>query len=305
MPANKLSRYVVPAILAAGLAGFAANQADASMAVSTESVSLTFTPNQTIDNAFVVLAAFAPPAEDSSGTYLSGTLIYEGATLNANTTYTASESGFNPNDDIYGAVVGLAPAAAGSSSQNVILGLGSTAASNAIANNTPLSSYLSYLTTLVPSTFSYTSSGGTTYTVSGININSTDPKSSVDQILNGTYPANLTISSSGVTLYNAATDVIPYTVTLPIVGTVPVVTPGSSFAFGFNITAADAADFGESAVQDGALGELVNFDSPTNAGSIQLYTVEPVPEPSSIGIFALGAVGGILLLRVKKLKAVW
>jgi hypothetical protein len=163
---------ILAAAIGAGTVGFAVSNADATVAVSTIPVSMVFTPSQNIDNAFAILGDV-----NSTGTYLNGEFSYLG-NLNTNTTYTLTGPTFDPSGSIYGTIVGLAPAAAGSTSQNVILGLSSSSASNSITNNVALSSFTNYLTALIPPSISYTNSTNTTYTISGISISSTDPKTS-------------------------------------------------------------------------------------------------------------------------------
>jgi hypothetical protein len=273
-------------------AGLMENQARAVVAVPTLPVSMTITPNQNIDNAFAILGTVV---STGTGTYFNGDFAYLG-NLTGGTSYTASSTGLESNGAIYGTIVGLAPAQAGSTTQNVILGLGATSAQNAITNDVELSNYVNYLAALIPPSFSYTNSTGTTFTVSGISISSTDPKSSVDEILNGTYPANMTITSDGITLYNQTTDVIPYTVTLPIVGTVNPITVGTTFNFSLPITSDVSTDLSQNAISLNASGELVNFDSPTNAGTISVAT----PEPASLLLLGSAAAGLLALLRRRR-----
>ena len=281
---------VLAAVVGVGAAGFASSNADATVAVSTIPVSMVFTPSQNIDNAFAILGDV-----NSAGTYLNGEFSYLG-NLNADTTYTLTGPNFDPSGSVYGTIVGLAPPATGSTSQNVILGLSSSSASASITNNVPLSSFTNYLSALIPGSISYTNSTGTTYTVSGISISSTDPKTSVDEILNGTYPANLAISSGGITVYDQQTNVIPYTVTLPFVGTVPAVTVGTTFNFNLPVTSDVATDLSQNAIALNTSGELVNFDSPTNVGSITVST----PEPTGLVLFAASGIGTLMVARRRR-----
>lgn len=282
---------VVAMAIAVGAAGLTVSNADATVAVSTIPVSMVFTPLQSVDNAFAVLGDV-----NSTGTFVSGEFSYLGS-LTAGTTYTVTGSNFDASGSIYGTVVGLAPPAAGSTSQNVIFGLSGNSAADAITNNLPLSSFTNYLSTLIPESISETNSSGTTYTVSGIHISATDPKVSMDEILNGTYPANLTISSGGTTLYNQPTDVMPYTVTLPVVGTIHPVTVGTTFNFNFALASGAATELSQNAIALNSSGELVNFDSPTNVGSITVST----PEPASMALFALSGVGVLMVARRRRM----
>jgi hypothetical protein len=262
------------------------------VAVPTVPVSMTISPNQNIDNAFAVLGTVV---STSSGTYFNGDFAYLG-NLTGNTSYTVNSTGLESTGAIYGTIVGLSPAQTGSTTQNVILGLGTPAAQNAITSDVPLSSYVNYLAALIPPSFSYTNSTGTTFTVSGISISSTDPKSSVDEILNGTYPANLAISSGGINFYNQTTDVIPYTVTLPLVGTVHPITVGTTFNFNLPIASDVSTDLSQNAIGLNSSGELINFDSPTNAGTISVAT----PEPASLLLLGSAAAGLSALLRRRR-----
>ncbi len=277
----------------------AAPAARATVAVTTQSALLVITPTETIDNAFAVVAneTTTPPVGAGTGSYnVSGQFVYLG-NLSANSTETVTATGLNPNGTTFGTVVGLAPPVGSSTSQDVVLGLGASAASSAITNSTPLTSFTNYLSTLIQPSFSYTASNGFTYTVSGIAISATDPKSSVDQILNGTYPATLTITASGSVIYGQATNVIPYTVTLPFVGTVPVVTVGSDFNFSFSGTGPVSADLNSNAISLGSSGSLVDFDSPTNVGTI---SVSNTPEPASLAVLGIACAGALALARRRR-----
>ncbi|MGC8560302.1 MAG: PEP-CTERM sorting domain-containing protein [Phycisphaerae bacterium] len=280
------------AVAAVCAAGAMSNAAHATVAVQTVPVAMTIKPTQNIDNAFAILGT---AVSSSSGTYFNGDFAYLG-NLTSGGTYTVHSPAIADNGNIYGTIIGLAPAQSGSSTQNVILGLGSSSASDAINNNVALSSYINYLAALIPSSFSYTNSTGTTFTISGISINATDPKTSVDEILNGTYPANLAISSGGSTFYNQTTDVIPYTVTLPFIGTISPITVGTNFNFSLPITSDVATALGQNAISLNSGGELVNFDSPTNVGSITVAA----PEPTAAAMLGLMAVGSLALLRRRR-----
>jgi hypothetical protein len=97
-------------------------------------------------------------------------------------------------------------------------------------------------------------------------------------------------------LYNQQTNVIPYTVTLPIVGTVQAVTVGTTFDFNLPVTSDVATDLSQNAIGLGSSGELVNFDSPTNVGSITVST----PEPASMVLFAASGVGALMVMRRRR-----
>ena len=275
-------------------AGSMSNEAHATVAVQTVPVAMTITPTQNIDNAFAILGTAIPSS--SSGSYFNGDFAYLG-NLNSGTSYTVSSPSVEDNGNIYGTIIGLAPAQAGSTTQNVILGLGSSSADNAITNNVALSTYVNYLAALIPSSFSYTNSTGTTFTVSGISISATDPKTSVDEILNGTYPANLEISSNGTILYDQATNVIPYSVTLPFIGTVNPISVGTTFNFSLPINSDVATALSQNAISLNSGGELVNFDSPTNVGTISVSESTATPEPTAAAMLGLMAVGSLALLR--------
>jgi MYXO-CTERM domain-containing protein len=269
------------------------NEAHATVAVQTVPVAMTITPTQNIDNAFAILGTAIPSS--SSGSYFNGDFAYLG-NLNSGTSYTVSSPSVEDNGNIYGTIIGLAPAPAGSTTQNVILGLGSSSADNAITNNVALSTYVNYLAALIPSSFSYTNSTGTTFTVSGINISATDPKTSVDEILNGTYPATLTVSSGGITFYDQSTDVIPYSVTVGSKTYNPI-SVGTTFNFSLPISSDVATALSQNAISLNSGGELVNFDSPTNVGTISVSESTATPEPTAAAMLGLMAVGSLALLR--------
>ncbi len=274
-------------------AGSMSNEAHATVAVQTVPVAMTITPTQNIDNAFAILGTAIPSS--SSGSYFNGDFAYLG-NLNSGTSYTVSSPSVEDNGNIYGTIIGLAPAPAGSTTQNVILGLGSSSADNAITNNVALSTYVNYLAALIPSSFSYTNSTGTTFTVSGINISATDPKTSVDEILNGTYPATLTVSSGGITFYDQTTDVIPYSVTVGSKTYNPI-SVGTTFNFSLPINSDVATALSQNAISLNSGGELVNFDSPTNVGTISVSESTATPEPTAAAMLGLMAVGSLALLR--------
>ncbi len=279
------------AVAAVIAVGGVSHEARATVAVQTVPVAMTITPTQNIDNAFAILGTAI--TSSSSGSYFNGDFAYLG-NLNSGTSYTVSSPSVEDNGNIYGTIIGLAPAQAGSTTQNVILGLGSSSADNAITNNVALSTYVNYLAALIPSSFSYTNSSGTTFTVSGINISTTDPKTSVDDILNGTYAATLAVSIDGINLYDGTSDVIPYSVTVGSAHYNPI-SVGTTFNFSLPISSDVATALSQNAISLNSGGDLVNFDSPTNVGTISVSVA--TPEPTAAAMLGLMAVGSLALLR--------
>ena len=252
-----------------------------------EPLSLTVTPTQNIDNAYVILGSINSGGIETlnfTTAYLNGELSYLGD-LTAGTQYTVTGAEADVEQHPYESLIGLAPAQTGSTSQSVILGLGTTSADNAIENDIGLSDYSAFLSALIPSSFSNTISSdgvlGVSDTISGVSINGADPESSLDELLNGTYPAEEEISIGGTGGGTSSVDAIrPGSV-------------GESYQFSVSVSSSLSSALEDNAMGVNSSGLLVNFDSPTSAGTIDAV----VSEPGALMIFATAIGGGLLLAR--------
>ena len=255
--------------------------------IKDEPLSLTVTPTQNIDHAYAILGSIGSGGTESvnvTTAYLNGELSYLG-NLTAGTQYTITGAEADVTQHPYESIIGLAPAQSGSTSQNVILGLGTSSANNVINNNIGLSSYYDFLSALIPSSFNHSISGtgvlSVSDTISGVSISQAHPESSLDELLNGSYPAEEEISEGGVGgVYTGVGAISPDAV-------------GESYQFSVSIPSKWSSELEDNAMGVNSSGVLVNFDSPTSAGTIDAV----VPEPGALMIFATAIAGGLLLAR--------
>lgn len=254
--------------------------------IEEEPLSLTVTPTQNIDNAYVILGSINSGGIETlnfTTAYLNGELSYLGD-LTAGTQYTVTGAEADVEQHPYESLIGLAPAQTGSTSQSVILGLGTTSADNAIENDIGLSDYSAFLSALIPSSFSNSVSGGVlgvSDTITGVSINGADPKSSLDELLNGNYLAEEEVSIGGIGGKPSLGDVVrPGSV-------------GESYQFSVSVSSSLSSALEDNAMGVNSSGLLVNFDSPTSAGTIDAV----VPEPGALMIFTTAIAGGLLLER--------
>ncbi|NNM86202.1 MAG: PEP-CTERM sorting domain-containing protein, partial [Phycisphaerales bacterium] len=154
--------------------------------------------------------------------------------------------------------------------------------------NTSLDTYTNDISSYLPQSFNL---DGYTIGVS-LTLPNTNIKSDVISILNGTFSVPVTVNGMSVGNY----DIMPYSITLPgstspttliSVGT----TVGLSTAWSSDIANYGIA-FGSG---NPGHGSLVDFDAPTNVGGFTATVI--TPEPASLSLLAVGAVGLLALRR--------